>query len=282
VVFTASRSRAWLAVAAVVAAACAAVPAGAVAASGDLVPGVTSPPARHVRFDRNCPPNGPRVASPQTPPDQDVDGDGRPDYFMGSWTFVNDRSYGLVVTLWCLKRRPATRVVNGHRRLRHFNDLFALQLATRAGPGQPLITRVAPRRPICPFVEGINLGLGFRPHACLGIAQPPFDQIPPVVAWISINPHLPGDDLPNEKAQETLFWPQPDGTVAQAQIVETRTGGHRFIGYFAVGGAVKPGQALSPPERTALIAEMNADKQRARVDNRGCAQPSFGSGPGSA
>jgi len=170
-------------------------------------------------------------------------------------------------------------VVKGRRRLRHYNDEFALQLATRAGPGQPLITRVAPLRPICPFVEGINLGLGFRPHTCLGIAQPPFDQIPPVVAWISINPHVPGDDLPGLKAQETLFWPQPGGGVAQAQIIETRTGDHRFIGYFSVGGSIKPSQALSPAERAALIAEMNADKQRARTDNRGCARPSFGSGP---
>jgi hypothetical protein len=199
---------------------------------------------------------------------------------MGSWTFVNDRGYGLVVTLWCLKRRAATRVVNGHRRLLHYNDEFALELATRAGSGAPLVTQVVPRRPICPFVEGINLGLGFRPHSCLGIAQPPFDQVPPVVAWISINPHVPGDDRPDLKAQETFFWPQPDGGVAQAQIMETRTGAHRFVGFFSVGGGVKPAQALSPSERAALIAGMNADKRRARIDNRGCASPRFGSGPG--
>ncbi|HEV3229939.1 MAG TPA: hypothetical protein VGY97_10725 [Solirubrobacteraceae bacterium] len=249
-----------------------------VAAGGPspLVAGHTPAPPRHVGFAQNCPPNGQRRAPPIQPPDRDVDHDGRPDYFMGSWTFVGPRGYALVITLWCLKRPPATRLARGHRRVRHYNDEFALQIATRATSGAALVTRVAPLRPICPFVDGVNLGLGFRSHACSGIAQPPFDRIPPVITWISVNRHAAGDHLVKLGAIEHLYWPEADGRVAQGRIVRTVAHTYRFQGSFVVAGALKPAAGLSVNDRQLLTGDMLANIHRAFVEDRGCASPHFG------
>jgi hypothetical protein len=243
---------------------------------GQLVPGMKPAPPRHVAFGRNCPPNGNRRTPPIRPPDQDVDGDGRPDYFMGSWTFVEPHGDGLVITLWCLKRRPATRLVRGRRRFLHYNDQFALQIATRANQSGPLITQVAPTHPICPFVEGVNLGIGFRSHVCLGLAQPPFDHIPPLITWISVNQHVAGDDRPRQGAVEHLYWPQPGGGVAQGRVVKLRDGSHRFVGSFATAGGLKPAARLTGTDRRQLIADMAVNIGRALREDRGCDSPSFG------
>jgi hypothetical protein len=205
-----------------------------------------------------------------------VDGDGRIDYFMGTWTFVDPHGYALAITLWCLKRKPATRLRAGRRRLLHYNDEFALQIATRATANGPLVTRVAPVRPICPFVEGVNLGLGFRAHQCLGIAQPPFDRIPPVITWISLNRHAAGDKLPQLGAVEHLYWPRTDGSIARGRIVKTHTGVYRFQGSFAVAGALKPAARLSAGDRLALEADLASNARQARQEDNGCATPRFG------
>jgi hypothetical protein len=206
-----------------------------------------------------------------------VDGDGRPDYFMGSWTFVDPHGYGLVITLWCLRRAPATRLVEGRRRFLHYNDQFALQIATRATANGPLVTRVAPRHPICPFVEGVNLGIGFRSHVCLGIAQPPFGQIPPLITWISVNQHVAGDDRPEQGAVEHLYWPEANGGVVAGRIVKRRHASYRFVGSFATAGGLKPGGSLTDADRRLLVADMASNVGRALREDRGCDSPSFGS-----
>jgi hypothetical protein len=229
--------------------------------------GFTPPPARHVAFAQNCPPNrsSGAKARPIVPPDADLDGKGRIDYFLGAWSFSDARGNGLVVRLWCINRRAKTRLVHGRRRLVRFNDFFSLEISTSADANAHQATKVRPRGTLCPFVDGENLDTGFAPHQCVGIQQPPFDAVPQRIDWTAVNPHAQGDDRPGFDALETILWPLPNHEIVKGKIEQTHKGAFKFKGAFKVGDQVKSPNQLTRADRQQLLSDFAAKRAADRT-----------------
>ncbi len=98
--------------------------------------GRTPPPDRPGNNDTACPPgninaNGSYTkAQTNDPKDKDVNGDGRSDYFMGEWKFV-DGANDLIVREWCINNPPSRQDdPNTPRDETIYQDFFTQEIIT--------------------------------------------------------------------------------------------------------------------------------------------------------
>ncbi|MFN0104485.1 MAG: hypothetical protein ACKV2U_20660 [Bryobacteraceae bacterium] len=107
-----------------------------------------SPPNRGGSFDAWCPPNGVSATGAKTAPDatkgdKDVAGDGKLDYYMGEWKYV-ERGRNVIVRKWCINADPTDNGPGKTPRFT-FNDFFSFEIFTSIGATET--QRVAPGSP---------------------------------------------------------------------------------------------------------------------------------------
>lgn len=89
-------------------------------------------------------------------------------------------------------------------------------------------------------------------------------QIPRLIAWISKNPHLPGDNHKNEDYRKTLLWLVP-GKAIKGTITQGTDGSLTFDGEFSTPRSPngKPANQLDDTEKDNLKALLRQEQPKA-------------------
>ena len=189
--------------------------------------GYTPPPERHPNeITGNCPPVAKLPADMLVLLPPDTDSADAP-WFMGSWAF-GDRDIVLEVEVWSV--RGGGRVVGNSFISVPYTKSWSTSGALK-GTYIPIrspiwVSPLSPGSiPLCPFSGGVSLSSGLIGDG--------YDKIPKRLAWISGNPHIFGDPMPEVESMQLIVAPRGDGSPKfsdQGTISRTEAGTYGFSG----------------------------------------------------